>query len=488
MECAEISTSQESEALRTLETGSETNGEPMVILLDDDDAPEKPAEVTVVIDLDEYQRDGGKRKRGVNNRCINFECENGEEMRCATAFCLNYYRVKIRPKRLQEVCAACYEESLRYYENLVATLRAGDCLIEQGGPVRDDFVELDSDEETPPAPTEIDAPLAPETQTFLEDALPQALNDVLETYDVQGQSERACNYLTSQQKLLDVALDELSTVQRDIQRQVDALRNDLYATFQQRIKELPPIEIGHTFQAPPTSTPAAASPKPLAPKPLTPMKLAPRPPLVLPQQTVVPPPPPPIRRDPERRSNRNIHKPASYCEDDNVDSPPSAEALGKQQPPPPPLPPNATTAIVPIPKVAVVTASAPTASAADSALLLPPKGLVPRPRPSVDQVYYALRQTLFGAWGKVRVVEITGNVEAGPGAALYRVRFDTKMKGSAGIKMVNGKELAYCTPSPVQLEVGTRVIAVFSDEANLRKDNYFAGVIAETLGTYNNYR
>lgn len=35
---------------------------------------------------------------------------------------------------------------------------------------------------------------------------------------------------------------------------------------------------------------------------------------------------------------------------------------------------------------------------------------------------------------------------------------------------------------------GTRVVAVFQDDVNPKKDNYFAGLIAEPMSLTNNYR
>lgn len=70
---------------------------------------------------------------------------------------------------------------------------------------------------------------------------------------------------------------------------------------------------------------------------------------------------------------------------------------------------------------------------------------------------------------------------------LYKVKFEGKIK-SYQYRMVTGKQLAYASPADVRLEVGTRVIAVFQDDGNVKKDNFFAGIIAEPMSTTNNFR
>lgn len=126
---------------------------------------------------------------------------------------------------------------------------------------------------------------------------------------------------------------------------------------------------------------------------------------------------------------------------------------------------------------------------ADSLLDLPPRGPLERPRPLIGETYYAMRQSVFGAWGRVRLLEILSAGDAGGNTSVvYKVRFDGKAKGQSLIKIVNGKQLAYAQPCPVRLDVGTRVIAVFKDETSLKRDSFFTGVVAEPLCHANSYR
>lgn len=67
----------------------------------------------------------------------------------------------------------------------------------------------------------------------------------------------------------------------------------------------------------------------------------------------------------------------------------------------------------------------------------------------------------------------------------YKIKFEYR-KGSQ-VKTVPGKQLAYSTPSPVRLPVGTRVIALFHDEGST-KESFYAGVIAEPPKSMNDYR
>lgn len=66
------------------------------------------------------------------------------------------------------------------------------------------------------------------------------------------------------------------------------------------------------------------------------------------------------------------------------------------------------------------------------------------------------------------------------------VRFDSGGKP----RMFPLKYLAYPEPSPVQLTVGSRVIAQYVDEKNTKPKqfSYYAGVIAEAPKYLNQYR
>lgn len=68
----------------------------------------------------------------------------------------------------------------------------------------------------------------------------------------------------------------------------------------------------------------------------------------------------------------------------------------------------------------------------------------------------------------------------------YVIRFDTGGKP----RTFPLKYLAYAEASPVQLTVGSRVIAQYVEDKDgkLKPSSYYAGVIAETLLNSNRYR
>lgn len=416
-----------------------------IILLDDDDDDDNGtnADKIPVIDLDVYDEELNRRRRKrISTRCINFECESGENVREAPIFCLNYYRVKVKKSRNQEICAQCYETALRYYENLSSALKSGEYLIEQEFPVRDDYVEIDSDEEVAPDADKLKekgASILEEAQTFLVDELPGAMNETLNKYKIEEQVSYACDYIESRQQMLADSLKELNTIQEELQQSVDQMRNNLYASFEQQMKQLPAVEIIDTYA------------------PLSPQK-----PINFSYNYKVD-----MMNRRERRSNRNIIKPASYCElnDDNPDSPAISSGSDVQVI-------NTSSEILPVTNAFIEES-------------LPPVGALQRPRPQLGEMYYAMRQSVFGAWGRVRLLEI---LQGGDNSSIYKVKFESKVKGTSGTKCVNGRELAYAVPSSVRLEVGTRVIAVFMDETNAKKESYFTGVIAEPLEAMNHYR
>jgi len=69
----------------------------------------------------------------------------------------------------------------------------------------------------------------------------------------------------------------------------------------------------------------------------------------------------------------------------------------------------------------------------------------------------------------------------------YKVKFESTYRKSNNLKQVTGKQMAYTSPSPVRLPVGTRVIAIFKDN-DWSKESYYSGVIAEPPKSMNKYR
>ena len=66
----------------------------------------------------------------------------------------------------------------------------------------------------------------------------------------------------------------------------------------------------------------------------------------------------------------------------------------------------------------------------------------------------------------------------------YQIKLLHK-KEDKQVKNLSGKYMAACTPSPVIIPVGTRVVAIFQDTFS---SNYYSGVIAEPPKITNKYR
>ncbi|GLV36651.1 eggless [Carabus blaptoides fortunei] len=438
---------------------------------------------TMVIDLEQYsaEKRGVQKVRGADNPCVNFSCASGVDIREAPMFCLSYYCIKVKPSKVQMVCNECYTAALLYYDTQVGAL--AEEIIDS-----DEDEEQETDTETGQLQQNGDGgavrPVGAETtqdELFTEDAekyimesLPNIIDEMTDKYKMDTQIAYSCSKAEHGIKKLGGTLDELEDIHKTLQDKVDKLRKQLYSNFKTDIKSLPPIELVDIITAHPSSkyiapavSPGNKRTSPVAARGSTSIALA----SPIMSLTSTPPVmyPRPVR-EAERRSHRNISKPASYLEpSDDVELPMSAPVVETD--------------------IQVVSVTTDGALQADSRLDLPPRGPVQRPRPLIGEQYYAMRQSVFGAWGRVRLLEIMPAADTnGSTGIVYRVRFDGKGKGQNLIKIVHGKQLAYAHPCAVRLEVGTRVIAVFRDESSLKRDSYFTGVVAEPLCHANSYR
>lgn len=55
-------------------------------------------------------------------------------------------------------------------------------------------------------------------------------------------------------------------------------------------------------------------------------------------------------------------------------------------------------------------------------------------------------------------------------------------------RIVNGKQIAYMTPSSVRLVIGTRVLAMFTEETKKQNHPYYPGIVGESPHIGNKYR
>ncbi|XP_062706947.1 histone-lysine N-methyltransferase eggless [Aedes albopictus] len=131
---------------------------------------------------------------------------------------------------------------------------------------------------------------------------------------------------------------------------------------------------------------------------------------------------------------------------------------------------------------------------ASGASVSPPKEEFSRPAVSVGQFYFAVKNKLLSNWSECQVVEAVTVADK----SLYKVNFLYNIGGgSAPIKVVPAKYLAYRHSFNVKLPLGTRVIARFdagTTQPTLNKSqqakstSFYPGIIAESFGKYNRNR
>ncbi|XP_055595543.1 histone-lysine N-methyltransferase eggless [Uranotaenia lowii] len=130
-----------------------------------------------------------------------------------------------------------------------------------------------------------------------------------------------------------------------------------------------------------------------------------------------------------------------------------------------------------------------------SASLGPKKEEFHRPAIVVGQFFFAVKHKLLSNWAECQVVEAVSVAEK----TLYKVNFMiSTATGTAPIKVVPAKYLAYRHSFNVKLPLGTRVIARFDAGTTLlsakqssqqsKTTSYYPGIIAESFGKYNLHR
>nr|CAD7591759.1 unnamed protein product [Timema genevievae] len=124
---------------------------------------------------------------------------------------------------------------------------------------------------------------------------------------------------------------------------------------------------------------------------------------------------------------------------------------------------------------------------------LPPIGPIPRPTPQPGDIVYVMKLSFYGLWSRAKIIEILpkgtkeNNVSSEYISDMFKVKFESTYRKSNPVKVVQGKQMAYPTPCPMRYHVGTRVIAIFSEDER-SKESFYAGVIAEPPKSMNKFR
>ncbi|XP_053694529.1 histone-lysine N-methyltransferase eggless [Sabethes cyaneus] len=117
-----------------------------------------------------------------------------------------------------------------------------------------------------------------------------------------------------------------------------------------------------------------------------------------------------------------------------------------------------------------------------------------RPSVVIGQFYFAVKHKLLSNWAECQVVETVSVSDK----TLYKVNFlHNQGSGSAPVKVVPAKFLAYRHSFNVKLPLGTRVIARFDAGTTQpsykltqasKSSSFYPGIIAESFGKYNRHR
>ncbi|KAB0791507.1 hypothetical protein PPYR_03307 [Photinus pyralis] len=428
-----------------------------VVILDDDEEPNTPTRTPLrakpkatqpspevntceVIDLVD------RKPASVNSKCINYSCKSGLDMIIAPLFCLTFYRVKTSKNKKQEVCKQCYDIALLHFDKLAVALKNDELLIGLDIPVRHDLVEIDDSDSDDENDKEISEYFDAETMEFLEKELENVMRETMEKYKISEQTNNSVVALKKTGAEIKAQFQEVDTMLHNVRKQLDTIHHNLYSEFKVRYDHLPPLDIGDVYC--PTARTVTRSPS------------------VSEQQQSI---------ESERRSLRRT-KPISYVELDDPGSASNSPVVGDST----------------------------TKDGGDGGKYklppadLPPKGPLQKPPLKIGEYYYTVRFMQMGSWIRVRLINIIKPGTIINGQAVSQVMYCVSMENKQQSKyptnrLVTGKEIAYSFPSPVTLEVGTRVIAIFretysNEVKKMRKESYYPGIIAEPLSFSNDFR
>ena len=118
---------------------------------------------------------------------------------------------------------------------------------------------------------------------------------------------------------------------------------------------------------------------------------------------------------------------------------------------------------------------------------LPPHGIVDRPLLTIGERAFAMRGSILNEWKEGVVSEIIEK----EGEKFFKLRFETINGKNRNIqtKILSLKHLAYSAPSPVRLQVGTRVIGLYKEYGNETAiGSFYSGIVAEPPKQMNRHR
>ncbi|XP_063236044.1 histone-lysine N-methyltransferase SETDB1-B isoform X2 [Bacillus rossius redtenbacheri] len=416
--------------------------------------------VEIILDSDEEAMDSSS-SGGRKQLCCNYDCTSGKNLSVALSFALSYYNIEDVDGKQRKICAKCLQTVLKHQEEMVATVVDRIPLLTLPVPPNQNKIVLSDSEEEDTEPSD-EALMSPELMHHANINMNTVVREVYEEYNMDYQISEGKRILADKVEVCKAKVSKVARDQRKIQETINQVRKLLYEGYIPQYRELPPLEIMDVQEE---HDPIGifsvldSSPTPVPTATVGPSNLS----------------FPALRKHLKSSSEAILQK--KY---------PQGVAMKKVRQVRSTVSPKVNRADLEIADIVPLEHEPGTQKRDEH---LPPFGPLIRPRPEVGDVMYVMKLSFYGVWLRARVIDVMLKGSKGDGADLgqdtFKVKFETSK--STNVKVVTGKQLAYPTPSPVRLNIGTRVIAVFVEEDYI-KECYYAGVIAEPLKPTNNYR
>ncbi|KAL0858787.1 hypothetical protein ABMA27_011256 [Loxostege sticticalis] len=400
------------------------------------------------------------------NKCINIACTSTGKTSYyrADAATVAYYDAGKRKKPL--VCEVCADTVVKRAELLVKGIKDLTPLLElDTGKMSSELVEISDSESEDEADTS-DEPKETLGETgacFLEANLAKMINETWTKFCLDSRLTDAQDDLNKEMEKLEAESKEIDAMLSECQVATDKLRNDLYATFEQRRREVGAIVIydtplskyvraeeaqDHTAIA---SSASASAPETRAKRRMSSAAETPA------KRPAIPLGYAPLDSDTAQSQTQGTKMSVPTVENTKAEDDKDISVLKVSAEAAPPD--------------------------------LPPPGELVRPPLRAGACVYAMRNS-FGCWTRSKVLEVNGKsavLGMSQTFTVCRVKYEHKPKGST--KLTPARCLAYADPASVRLTIGTRIIALFKDAQNpLKKDAFYSGIIAEVPNPVNNYR
>ncbi|CAB4068677.1 SETDB1 [Lepeophtheirus salmonis] len=187
-------------------------------------------------------------------QCVNPVCivsKPSKLNRTADSFLTSFYGAKSDPKKKRKICVKCRSFALLQRSTLEERVRSGKSALAEDIrlPVPNDVVLLDiSDEDLMTDPSgdesdmEVDLGVKSEEAMSQEQRLDNLLHETLTSLGFSTQISSCLEVINQRLLKNKKEVEEIDQSYKDLETEVNNVRNELYAGFKPTLKELPPIE------------------------------------------------------------------------------------------------------------------------------------------------------------------------------------------------------------------------------------------------------